>query len=89
MRTNDARASVLLRDTLARIEALDAATQARPEYLRPHAILVGNRGLLHQLRGELAGARRTTTGPSPGSARSRTAPTPPSSGRGCSSTAPR
>ena len=58
VRTNDARAPALLRDTLARVEALDDATRARPEYRRPHAILVGNRGLLHQLGGDLVAARR-------------------------------
>ena len=57
VRTSEGRAKDILRDTLARIDALDAATRARPEYLRPHAILVGNRGLLHQLGGELAAAR--------------------------------
>ena len=58
VRTNEARSHEVLRDTLARIDALDAPTRARPEYLRPHALLVGNRGLLHQLSGELAAARK-------------------------------
>ena len=58
VRTNAPRAKGVLDDTLSRLAGLDASTRERPEYLRPHAILVGNRGLVRQLAGELSPARK-------------------------------
>ena len=58
VRTNAPRAKAVLDDTLAHLTGLDDSISQRPEYRRPHAILIGNRGLVRQLAGDLSLARK-------------------------------